>query len=39
MPAIAFVLIGFGAGLVAMIIISLYRSFFKIWNEGLDKKL
>jgi hypothetical protein len=33
MPPIAVVLIGFGAGLATMAIVSFYKKFFKIWRE------
>lgn len=35
MSSIAIVLIGFGAGILTMTIVSLYRWIFEIWNGGV----
>jgi len=35
MPAIAMVLIGFGAGLLAMTVVSFYKWFFNMYNGGI----
>jgi len=35
MPAMVVVLIGFGAGMLTMTIVSLYKWAFQIWNGGV----
>ena len=36
MPAMVMVLIGFGAGMLAMTVVGLYKWFLEIWNGGLS---
>ena len=36
MPTIVVVLIGFGAGLLTMTVVSFYKWFLDVWNSGLS---
>jgi len=36
MPAMVVVLIGFGAGMLAMTVVSLYKWVLEIWNGGFS---
>jgi hypothetical protein len=35
MPTIIVILIGFGAGLLTMTVVSFYKWFLEIWNGGI----